>query len=87
MRKTLLAVGAIALFATVGIANAAEVVGRTRTIDDADHRVVLTNGQAYTFEAIPGEPYFSGFDDGFTPGQKVRITHEGGTATGITLLR
>jgi hypothetical protein len=86
MNKSVIVAGAVALLVTLSAANAAVVTGRIKVIDDADHRVVLTNGQVFTFANIPGAPDFSGFDDGFAPGERVRIMHNGGTVTAITPL-
>lgn len=86
MKKTILAASAVALLATVGIANAAEVTGRIKLIDDADHMITLSNGKQYTYVADPGEPNVVSVLDGFHVGEKVRIDHNGGSATGITPL-
>lgn len=86
MKKTFLAVSAVALLATVGIANAAEVTGRIRSVDDTDHLITLSNGQKYTYVADPGEPNLTSVLDGFHAGERVRIEHNGSSATGITAL-
>jgi hypothetical protein len=86
MKKTLLAASAIALLAGIGIANAAEVTGRIRSIDDTDHMLTLSNGQQYKYVADPGEPNLTSVLDGFHVGETVRIQHNGGSATGITAL-
>ncbi len=86
MHKSVIAAGVVALLATASAVNAAEVTGRIKVIDDTDHRVILTNGQVFSFSSMPGEPNFATFDDGFRPGEKVRIIHNGGSATSITPL-
>jgi hypothetical protein len=86
MKKTILAAGAVALLATVGIANAAEVTGRIKFLDDTDHMITLTNGKHYTFVADPGEPNLTSVLDGFHVGERVRIEHNGSAAYGLTPL-
>jgi hypothetical protein len=86
MKKTFLAASAVALLASVGVANAAEATGRITLIDEADHMITLSNGQHYTYVADPGEPNVVSILDGFRVGEKVRVEHNGGSATGITPL-
>lgn len=86
MKKTVIAAGAVALLASLSIANAAEVTGRIRMIDQADHLITLSNGHQYSYIADPGEPDIASVLAGFHVGEKVRITHEGSAASGITPL-
>jgi len=86
MKKTILAAGAIALFASVGFANAAEVTGRIKALDEADHLVTLSNGHQYNLVSDPGEPNLTSILDGFHVGERVQIIHNGSSATGISAL-
>jgi len=84
MKKTLLVAASLALLAGVTSASAAEVTGHIKLIDDVDHMITLTNGKQFTYMADPGEPDLVSPLDGFHVGEKVRIIHNGGSASGIT---
>ncbi|MBN8995669.1 MAG: hypothetical protein J0H94_10605 [Rhizobiales bacterium] len=86
MKTFLISASVLALLGSLTAANAAEVTGRIKLIDDVDHMVTLTNGKQFTYIADPGEPDVVSPLDGFHVGEKVRITHEGGSASGITAL-
>jgi hypothetical protein len=86
MKKTILAAGAIVLLASVGFANAAEVTGRIKALDEADHLITLSNGQQYNLISDPGEPNLSSILDDFHVGERVQIIHNGSSASGITAL-
>lgn len=86
MKKTIVIAASFALLAGVSVASAAETTGRIKLIDDVDHMVTLTNGKQFTYMADPGEPDLVSPLDGFHVGEKVRITHTGGSASGISAL-
>jgi hypothetical protein len=86
MKKTILAASAVALLASFSAANAAETTGRIKLLDQADRLIALTNGQEFTYVANPGQANGVSMVDTFHVGERVRITHEGSAATGITAL-
>jgi hypothetical protein len=83
MKRSTLAACAVALAATLPAAHAEEVAGRIARLDDTAHRITLTNGDTYTLAAVPGAPYFAGFNDNLHVGEKVQLLENGGIVTGI----
>ena len=68
---------------SLSAASAEEIVGRIGALDDTGHRITLTDGRTYTLAAIPGAPYFAGFDPDLRVGEKVRLFENGGVVTGF----